>query len=77
MLEPYSDGIVVRIVATPYLSRFPASTDPSPYPIIRRYREALAPVSAELGEIPANVHVEAWVPQIGRASCRERVFITV
>jgi MGT family glycosyltransferase len=104
----------------PYLSRFPASTDPSPFPITRRYRDVLAapaaalpdwwpnddrplvyvtfgsvaggvsigalacraaldavadlPVRAlltvgraidpaELGDIPANVHVEAWVPQ--------------
>jgi UDP:flavonoid glycosyltransferase YjiC (YdhE family) len=120
VLEPYSDGIVERIVAMPYLSRFPASTDPSPFPITRRYRDVLAapaaalpdwwpnddrplvyvtfgsvaggvsigalacraaldavadlPVRAlltvgraidpaELGDIPANVHVEAWVPQ--------------
>lgn len=120
VLEPYADGIVERIVATPYLSRFPASTDPSPYPVTRRYRDGAAgaagelpdwwpgddrplvyvtfgtvaggvPIGAlacraaldavadlpvrvlltvgqltdvaELGTVPANVHVEAWVPQ--------------
>ncbi len=118
-LEPHSDGIVERIVASPYLSRFPASVDPSPYPTTRRYREVVPPPAplpewwdrreaplvyvtfgsvaggmpigavayrtaldavadlplrvlltvgraadvAELGIIPANVHVEAWVPQ--------------
>jgi UDP:flavonoid glycosyltransferase YjiC (YdhE family) len=138
VLEPYSDGIVERIVATPYLSRFPASTDPSPYPITRRYRDVLAvpaaalpdwwpsddrplvyvtfgsvagsvaggvsigvsigvlacravldavadlPVRvlltvgravdpAELGDIPANVHVEAWVPQSDVLACAAAV----
>jgi len=125
-LEPFGDGIVARIRATPYLSRFPASVDPSPYPVTRRYREvvpapsgplpdwwdgadrpllyvtfgsvaggipgsggmsigamacraALAAVAdlpvrvlltigratevAQLGAMPGNVHVEAWVPQ--------------
>lgn len=47
-LEPYSDGIVERIVATPYVSRFPASTDPSPYPITRRYRDVVPSPSRSL-----------------------------
>jgi UDP:flavonoid glycosyltransferase YjiC (YdhE family) len=118
VLEPYADGIVERIRATPYLTRFPASVDPSPYPITHRYREVVPaptgplpdwwpgddrplvyvtfgsvagglPIGAiairaaldavaelpvrvlltvgrapvDLGPIPANVHVEAWVPQ--------------
>lgn len=125
-LETYEEGIVNRIRATPYLSRFPASADPSPYPATHRYREvvpepggllpdwwdgadspllyvtfgsvaggmpgndgtpigviacraALAAVAdmpvrvlltvgratdvAQLGPVPGNVHVEAWVPQ--------------
>jgi UDP:flavonoid glycosyltransferase YjiC (YdhE family) len=118
-LESHSDGIVQRIFASPYLSRFPASIDASPYPTTRRYREVVPPPAplpgwwdgreaplvyvtfgsvtggmpigavayraaldstadlpvrvlltvgraadvAELGAIPANVHVEAWVPQ--------------
>jgi UDP:flavonoid glycosyltransferase YjiC (YdhE family) len=120
VLEPHSDGITDRIRSTPYLSRFPGSVDPSPYPTTLRYRDvvpapprslpdwwpggdrplvyvtfgsvaggmpvgavacraALAAVAglpvrvlltvgratdvAELGDVPANVHVEAWVPQ--------------
>jgi UDP:flavonoid glycosyltransferase YjiC (YdhE family) len=119
-LEPYSDGIVERILATPYLSRFPASVDPSPYPTTRRYHDVSPPPTtplpdwwdgrdaplvyvtfgsvaggmpigavacrtaldavarlpmrvlltvgwaadvAGLGAVPANVHVEPWVPQ--------------
>jgi UDP:flavonoid glycosyltransferase YjiC (YdhE family) len=32
-----------RVRASPYLTRFPASLDPSPYPATRRFREAAAP----------------------------------
>jgi UDP:flavonoid glycosyltransferase YjiC (YdhE family) len=120
VLEPYDDRIVERLRASPYLTRFPASLDPSPFTATRRFREASdvrhAPLPdwwhgsdaplvyatfgsvagqlpiaagayrltldavtglparvlltvgratdvAELGPIPANVHVEAWVPQ--------------
>ncbi len=35
-------GIVEALRAAPYLSRFPASLDPSPFPDTRRYREAAA-----------------------------------
>ncbi len=120
VLEPYGSGIVNRIRASPYLTRFPASLDPSPFATTRRFREAdvvdgeplpawweaddaplvyvtfgsvtgtlpIAPAvyraalgavaglparvlltigrstdRAELGPIPANVHLEAWVPQ--------------
>lgn len=119
-LEPYGDGLVERLRTSPYLTRFPGSLDPSPFPATRRFREAaeprrsplpdwwggssdplvyltfgsvagrqpvgtaayrcaLAAVSglpvrvlltigrdadaSALGPIPANVHVEAWVPQ--------------
>lgn len=40
-LEPYGSGLVERILASPYLTRFPASLDPSPFPATRRFHEAL------------------------------------
>lgn len=120
VLEPYGDGIVERLRASPYLTRFPASLDPSPFLATHRFSEGGAvrrgslpdwwggsdaplvyatfgsvtgglPIAAAayratldavdgvparvlltvgratdvhaLGTIPANVHVEAWVPQ--------------
>jgi UDP:flavonoid glycosyltransferase YjiC (YdhE family) len=124
-LEAHRAGLADRIRASGYLTRFPASVDPSPFPMTLRFREApatglagppaaplpdwwdgsaapllyatfgsmvgggpagdaayraaLAAVSGlnirvlltvgrqtdirALGDIPANVHVEAWVPQ--------------
>lgn len=119
-LEPYGSQLVERIRASPYLTRFPASLDPSPFPATRRFRDAAgvrhellpdwwdgsdAPLvyvtfgsvagalpigaaayravldavaglparvlltigratdGAALDSMPANVHVEAWVPQ--------------
>jgi UDP:flavonoid glycosyltransferase YjiC (YdhE family) len=41
-LEPYGAGIPERLLATPYLARFPASLDPSGYARTRRFREAEA-----------------------------------
>lgn len=41
VLEPYGSGLVERILASPYLTRFPASLDPSPFPATRRFHEAL------------------------------------
>jgi UDP:flavonoid glycosyltransferase YjiC (YdhE family) len=120
VLEPYSSGIVERVSAAPYLTRFPAALDPSRSADTRRftetatdrseplpawwersdaplvyvtfssvagglpvgaaaYRAALGAVDgldarvlltvglatdvSSLGPVPANVHVEAWVPQ--------------
>jgi UDP:flavonoid glycosyltransferase YjiC (YdhE family) len=114
------DGLADRIRAVPFLTRFPASLDPSPFPVTRRfheppaeagaplpdwwngddrplvyltlgtmagqlavgapaYRAALDAVAelpvrvlltvgrtfdaATLGDVPANTHVAAWVPQ--------------
>jgi len=124
-LEIYGGRIGDQIKASGYLTRFPPSVDPSPYPATRRFREAgpaeagrppsgplpdwwqgsdaplvyvtfgtmaggtavgdaafrtvLGAVSSlpvrvlltagratdiqALGDLPANVHVEAWVPQ--------------
>ncbi len=45
-LEPYGSQLADRIRAAPYLTRFPASLDPSPFPATRRFREA-APVRGE------------------------------
>lgn len=119
-LEEFHHGIVGRLRASPYLTRFPRSLDPSPYPRTLRftehsetnfeplqdwwdgadaplvyltfgtvagglpvgpptYRAALDAVAglearvlltvghsidpSSLGPMPANVHLEPWVPQ--------------
>ena len=118
-LDPYGPQLVEQLRASPYLTRFPALLDPSPFPATSRYREPVTagtalpdwwcgsdsplvyltfgsvagglpaaraayrmaldavaglPVRAlltvgrrteiaGLGPVPANVHVEAWVPQ--------------
>ncbi len=119
-LEATRQGLAAELLAAPYLSRFPESLDPSPFPRTLRFHErggssgaplrdwwagsqaplvyvtfgtvlgymsVAAPVyrmaleavggldirvlftvgrhfdPAELGSIPANVHVEAWVAQ--------------
>jgi hypothetical protein len=118
-LAPYGDDVVAALLGAPYLTRFPALLDPSPYADTWRYREAapaphplpdwwpgrdeplvyvtfgsvtgslpvvrsvfgaaLAAVAdvaarvlvtvgrdvdiAALGPLPANTHVETWVPQ--------------
>jgi UDP:flavonoid glycosyltransferase YjiC (YdhE family) len=119
-LEEHRTGLVEELNASPYLTRFPASIDPSPFPTTVRFREPGPEVSrplpdwwdgsaapfvymtfgtvvgymsisagvyrtalkvaqslsiralltvghrfdlSELGPLPANVHVEAWVDQ--------------
>jgi UDP:flavonoid glycosyltransferase YjiC (YdhE family) len=47
-LDPYGDDIVERLRTSPYLTRFPASLDPSPFPTTHRYSEASQPTSAAL-----------------------------
>jgi hypothetical protein len=44
VLARHGDGFVERLRASPYLSRFPTSLDPSPFPRTRRYAEASANV---------------------------------
>jgi UDP:flavonoid glycosyltransferase YjiC (YdhE family) len=39
-LEAHRPGLVDELLAQPYLTRFPASLDPSPFPDTRRVREA-------------------------------------
>ena len=39
ILEGHGEDLALRIHESPYLTRFPASLDPSPYPTTLRYRE--------------------------------------
>jgi len=43
-LAEHEDQIVERLRASPYLTRFPASLDPSPYPVTQRFREPALPL---------------------------------
>jgi len=47
-LEPYGVGIPEQLHASPYLTRFPASLDPSPFAATHRFREAAEPRGATL-----------------------------
>ena len=119
-LALHDEHIVERLRGSPYLTRFPASLDPSPYPATQRFRAPTEPPRAtlpdhwngsdaplvyvtfgsvagglpnaiavyrtaldavaglrarvlltvgnavdveQLGPVPGNTHVEAWVPQ--------------
>jgi UDP:flavonoid glycosyltransferase YjiC (YdhE family) len=42
VLEELHPGITDTLTASPYLSRFPPSFDPSPFPVTLRYRDPLA-----------------------------------
>lgn len=48
-LEQHRKGLVDELWASPYLTRFPASVDPSPFPTTVRYRE---PVASSAGPLP-------------------------
>ncbi|WP_063756878.1 glycosyltransferase [Streptomyces sp. NRRL F-5135] len=43
VLEPYGADLLEKLRASPYLTRFPASVDPSAYAVTRRYHEPAAP----------------------------------
>ena len=47
-LAIHREQIVERLRASPYLTRFPAALDPSPYPATQRFREPAAPPRAAL-----------------------------
>jgi hypothetical protein len=49
-LEALRDGLADELRRSPYLTRFPAALDPSPFPGTRRYRE---PAAAPRGALPA------------------------
>ena len=42
VLQPHGEHIVKQLLASPYLTRFPPSLDPSPFASTRRFREAAA-----------------------------------
>jgi UDP:flavonoid glycosyltransferase YjiC (YdhE family) len=44
-LENHRPGLTEELRRSPYLTRFPASLDPSPFPDTRRFRDAAAPVA--------------------------------
>jgi UDP:flavonoid glycosyltransferase YjiC (YdhE family) len=48
-LEAHREGLTGELRQSPYLTRFPASLDPSPFPVTRRYRE---PAAAPHGALP-------------------------
>ncbi|MFG2629587.1 glycosyltransferase [Streptomyces sp. NPDC048473] len=43
VLDSYGPGIAERLRASPYLTRLPASLDPSPYAVTHRYHEPFRP----------------------------------
>ncbi|MEE1841168.1 glycosyltransferase [Streptomyces sp. NPDC007076] len=43
VLDAYGPGITQRLLDSPYLTRLPASMDPSPYAVTHRYHEPLRP----------------------------------
>jgi UDP:flavonoid glycosyltransferase YjiC (YdhE family) len=47
-LEPYGDALSDRLRASPYLTRFPTSMDPTPFPHTIRYRDGTKGESAPL-----------------------------
>jgi UDP:flavonoid glycosyltransferase YjiC (YdhE family) len=49
-LEERSAGLTNRIFESPYLSKFPASLDPSPYPSTLRYRDGERTTRGPLGD---------------------------
>ena len=48
-LEAHEPGLTDALVESPYLTRFPESLDPSPFPTTRRYRD---PARAAHGTLP-------------------------
>ena len=49
-LAKHEKHIVERLRASPYLTRFPGSLDPSPYPVTERFREPPAPPRTSLAD---------------------------
>ena len=49
-LSEHAEQIVERLRASPYLTRFPASLDPSPYPATERFRALTEPPGAPLAD---------------------------
>lgn len=51
-LEAHRDGLTGELRQSPYLTRFPAPLDPSPFPFTRRYREPAAAPHAHARPAP-------------------------
>ena len=56
-LAGYDRQIVQRLRASPYLTRFPASLDPSPYPVTERFRASPEPPARRDGSDAPLVYV--------------------
>ncbi|MFF0390531.1 glycosyltransferase [Kitasatospora sp. NPDC004615] len=65
VLACYEPQLVDRLKATPYLTRFPASLDPSPYAATRRFRDTPRPATAP-----------AALPNEWRTDDRPLVYVT-
>jgi len=57
VLDRYAAGIAELIRASPYLTRLPASLDPSPYPDTRRVRTHARQIRTEANETQPPVYV--------------------
>ena len=64
-LEKHRPGLTDAVRATPYVTRFPASLDPSPFASTRRFREH-----------PAIVHRPRGGPPTGTGSGRPLVYVS-
>jgi hypothetical protein len=60
------EGVAESLRASPYLTRFPESLDPSPFPDTRRYREAAPPagdgtlIYATFGSVAAGIGFDPY-----------------
>lgn len=61
-LDEYRPGLAGELRASPYLSRFPASLDPSPFPTTVRFR---APEVEEIGEAAGRAPLPDWWDGVG------------
>lgn len=67
-IEAYGGRLVERIKGSGYLTRFPPSVDPSPYPDTRRFREA--------GDADGSGHSGAQLPDWWQGSDAPLVYVT-
>ena len=63
-LEAHRVGLTGEVHRSPYLTRFPAPLDPSPFPVTRRYREPAAgpPAAAPHAPAPPAPPLPDWWP---------------
>jgi UDP:flavonoid glycosyltransferase YjiC (YdhE family) len=76
-LEAHRSGLADELRASPYVARFPASLDPSPFPDTRRFRET-APVLRRLpdwwGGSPAPLVYVTFGTVLGHMSMAAKVY---